>query len=142
MDRMMKQAGRLVVIAALLAMTGVMMGAFAAHGLKAILAEGQLQTLKTAVLYQFIHSLAILACSLLVLALSPVRVDTSGFIRAGYAFVVGVFLFSGSLYGLVLLEWRFLGPVTPIGGVAFIIGWAMVAWSAFRLYSTTDKEST
>lgn len=106
---------------------GVALGAFGAHGLKATLeAHGTLETWKTAVLYQLIHAVALLA-----LAgwrdshLGPSR-------KVGLLWAAGVVLFSGSLYWLALGGPRFLGPVTPVGGVAFLAGWALLAWDALR----------
>ncbi len=104
-------------IAAGLAMLGVGYGAFGAHGLKAHLEAmpNGMETWKTAVLYHLIHAVA-----MYVLAV------TRGSLKAWTLFGLGVLLFSGSLYGLSLWQWKWLGPVTPIGGVLFIGGWAVL----------------
>ncbi len=102
-------------IAAGFAMLGVALGAFGAHSLKDILADypNAMETWKTAVLYHLIH-----ATVLYFLAV------TQGSLRAWWLFAGGIILFSGSLYLLAALQWKWLGPVTPIGGVLFIAGWA------------------
>ena len=100
------------------------LGAFGAHGLRGRIEERLLDTFQTAVQYQMIHALALLLVAVLMLqAGRSLTLD----IAAG-AFVVGILLFSGSLYGLVLTDMRWLGPVTPLGGLCFIAGWvALVA---------------
>lgn len=112
---------------AVLAMTAVALGAFGAHGLKAALTADRLEIFNTGVRYQFYHAFALLFLGLWAKAVP----DNRWISRAGSAFVLGVFLFSGSLYLLAvqdLLQWpvSWLGPVTPLGGVAFIIGWGLV----------------
>jgi len=98
----------------------VALGAFGAHGLRGRIEERLLDTFQTAVQYQMIHALALLLVAVLMLqAGRSLTLD----IAAG-AFVVGILLFSGSLYGLVLTDMRWLGPVTPLGGLCFIAGWA------------------
>jgi uncharacterized membrane protein YgdD (TMEM256/DUF423 family) len=109
---------------------GVMLGAFGAHALKARLAESALQTWHTAVSYQFTHAFALIAVGLW-LRLAPGATDrVLGF--AGGAFAAGILLFSGSLYVLALGGPRWLGPVTPVGGIAFIAGWSALAFAALR----------
>ena len=99
---------------------GVALGAFGAHGLRGRVEERLLETFQTAVQYQIIHTLALLIVAIMMLQSGRnLTLD----IAAG-AFVVGIFLFSGSLYGLVLTDMRWLGPVTPLGGLCFIAGWA------------------
>jgi uncharacterized membrane protein YgdD (TMEM256/DUF423 family) len=110
----------------------VALGAFAAHALKQRLEAAALGTFHTGVTYQFFHSLAL---CLLALWLRQLGRDVSAsetLAIAGFAFVVGILLFCGSLYGLALGAPRWLGPVTPFGGLAFIVGWALFAWSAWR----------
>lgn len=116
---------RLVIAAGILGFTGVGLGAFGAHGLKAILEAGnQLETWKTAVFYQLVHAVALLA-----LAGRPI----SGAGKVGGYWIAGVVCFSGSLYWLALGgPIKVLWPVTPLGGLLFLIGWAMLTWSAFR----------
>jgi len=110
----------------------VVLGAFAAHTLKGRLDVATLGTFQTAVLYQFVHSLALCLLALWLRQLGrPVMVGDPA-VTAGIAFIVGICCFSGSLYGLALGAPRWLGPITPLGGLAFIIGWAAFAWSAWR----------
>ncbi|MCJ2541784.1 DUF423 domain-containing protein [Thermostichus vulcanus] len=105
---------------------GVGMGAFAAHGLRTYLSEGSLQLLETAVRYQMIHALALGLVAILL-----TRLPSAGVLwAAGWAFGAGVLLFSGSLYALAFTGIRWLGAITPVGGVAFLIGWACLALSA------------
>jgi uncharacterized membrane protein YgdD (TMEM256/DUF423 family) len=113
-------------IGAVLAGLAVALGAFAAHGMKssglddARYSPDALATFETGVRYQLYHALALLVCGLL-----ADRGYRTGF--AALAFTVGIVLFSGSLYGLVLTDAKWLGPVTPIGGVAFLAGWIRLA---------------
>jgi uncharacterized membrane protein YgdD (TMEM256/DUF423 family) len=115
----------LVLAAGILGLTGVALGAFGAHGLKATLeATGGLENWKTAVLYQLVHAVALLA---LTSRNEPVA-------RAvGWCWIAGVGLFSGSLYALALgFPAKFIWPVTPLGGLAFLMGWARLMWAGFR----------
>lgn len=101
----------------------VIFGAFAAHGLKATLAPAALATFRTGVDYQFYHGLA-----LLVVGLSGFHANTPKLLQlAGLSFTLGIVLFCGSLYGLSVLGWYRLGPVTPVGGLLFILGWGLMA---------------
>jgi uncharacterized membrane protein YgdD (TMEM256/DUF423 family) len=111
--------------AGLLGLTGVALGAFGAHGLKATLGEtGGLENWKTAVLYQLVHAVALLA---LAARTEPVVG------RVSWWWTLGVVLFSGSLYLLALgAPAKFLWPVTPAGGLALLLGWAVLTWSAVR----------
>lgn len=108
--------------AALLAGLAVALGAFAAHGMKPHYEPAQLATFETGVRYQMYHALALGLCA----ALAAAGWRTRG---AELAFLAGIALFSGSLYGLVWLDARWLGPVTPLGGVAFLVGWLLLALS-------------
>jgi len=123
----------LLTVAALLGAAGVGLGAFGAHGLKAQLGADGLDTWQTAVTYHLIHVLAMLAVGvwLRAAALSG-HVLPGGTALAGWSFAAGVLLFSGSLYLLALGGPRWLGPVTPLGGAAFIFGWLALAWAAVR----------
>ncbi|MBM7035508.1 DUF423 domain-containing protein [Vibrio ulleungensis] len=109
-------------LAALLGLTGVALGAFAAHGLKAYLAPESLEVFTTGVHYQMMHALAVLA-----LVGVYQGIPDKKLIWAGRWMVVGVLLFSGSLYLLATTSIRWFGPITPLGGVGFLIGWALVA---------------
>lgn len=123
----------ILIITALLGALAVALGAFGAHRLETKLDVNQLDTYQKAVQYHFVHVLALLA----VVALYP-KVPFSSTTWAGILFIVGIVLFSGSLYlwstrTLTGLEgWRFLVFLTPIGGLSFIAGWISLAWSAFR----------
>lgn len=105
-------------------------GAFAAHGLKERLSPENLQVFETAARYQMYHALALLAVAWLA-STAPSRAATV----AGWGFVAGTILFSGSLYALVLTGTRWLGAITPIGGVAFLIGWVAMAVAGFKSVS-------
>jgi uncharacterized membrane protein YgdD (TMEM256/DUF423 family) len=106
----------------------VMIGAFGAHALRAMLeAQGRLDTFETAVKYQFYHTLALLAIGLLMYKISDKLLG-----YAGYSMIGGVIIFSGSLYILCLSGIRWLGAITPIGGVLMIIGWALLFWAVAR----------
>lgn len=98
---------------------GVALGAFGAHGLRGTIEERLMSAFETAVQYQLVHSLALLMVAILIGQLGrSLALELS----AG-AFMLGILLFSGSIYGLVLTDMRWLGPVTPLGGVLFIAGW-------------------
>jgi uncharacterized membrane protein YgdD (TMEM256/DUF423 family) len=106
----------------------VMIGAFGAHALRAMLeAQGRLDTFETAVKYQFYHTLALLAIGLLMYKVSDKLLG-----YAGYSMIGGVIIFSGSLYILCLSGIRWLGAITPIGGVLMIVGWALLFWAVAR----------
>lgn len=107
---------------------GVALGAFGAHALSERLTANLLQTYETAVRYHFYHALALVA---VVYAIG--RWPQSNLpVAAGWLFVLGVLIFSGSLYLLAFTGIRWLGAITPIGGVALIAGWACLAVAAWR----------
>jgi len=116
---------RLLMIAALSGLLAVALGAWGGHGLKNILTEKYLQTFLTGVEYQVTHSLALLFTSLLPASNRLVKV-------AGWSFIFGMVLFSGSLYLLTLSGIRSFGVVTPFGGVLFICGWACLFLFALK----------
>ena len=129
----MNATSRLLILAAgLLGFTGIALGAFGAHALKETLtARGSAATWQTAVLYHLIHAVALLA--LAALAHSTGSGPSGGWTNArwiGVSWSLGVILFSGSLYWLSLGGPSILGPVTPLGGLAFLTGWLLVAWNA------------
>jgi uncharacterized membrane protein YgdD (TMEM256/DUF423 family) len=124
------------------AITAVLLGAFGAHALKSFLTPEKLQSYETGVRYQLIHALALIA-----LSIYGQKNKTNDFLNKGigwsaHFFIVGAFLFSGSIYGLALLSvihpsWAFvLGPVTPIGGLFFMLGWAI--WARFVWLNKVD----
>lgn len=101
------------------ALIAVALGAFGAHALQSRVEPGDLEIWETAVRYQMWHALA-----LLVLAALHARWPGGGTVVAGWSFVAGILIFSGSLYALVGTGIRGLGAITPIGGVALLVGWA------------------
>ena len=121
MDRTFALAG------ALLALVGVALGAFGAHALSDRLTPRDLDIFESGVRYQMYHALALIG-----VAWAVTRWPGGALTVAGWSFIVGVLVFSGSLYLLVLTDTRWLGAVTPIGGVAFLVGWAALAWGIFR----------
>ncbi len=104
-------------------------GAFASHALKAQLSEKSQQIFETGTKYQMYHALALILVSLL---LSRAEGGEGLLTLAGYAFIAGIVLFSGSLYGLSLTEIKWFGPITPLGGVAFLVGWGCIAIAALK----------
>jgi len=117
-------------IAALNGLVAVAAGAFGAHFLKSRLSADALVTFETGVRYQMVHALAMIATAW-ILAKQPSRSAAA----AAWCFFVGIILFSGSLYGLSLFHWTWLGPVTPLGGLAFLSGWALLAAAAFSRHA-------
>jgi uncharacterized membrane protein YgdD (TMEM256/DUF423 family) len=114
-------------LGAALAGVAVALGAFGAHWLREKLSVEDLAIFETGVRYQMYHALA-----LMVVAWAASRWEASQIHWAGWLFVVGIVVFSGSLYTLVLTGQRWLGAITPIGGLAFLAGWLLLSWSAFR----------
>lgn len=113
--------------AAMSGFIAVAAGAFAAHGLKGRLSVDSLAVFETGARYQMYHALALLAVAWLAHAAPSIAVNV-----AGWAFVIGTVLFSGSLYALALTGVKWLGAVTPLGGAAFLVGWAALAWAGFK----------
>ena len=121
----------LMTFGALSAATSVVLGAFGAHALKGKLSISSQATFETAVHYKMTHSLGLLLVGVLMLVLGV----KTPWLTAAWSFTVGIFLFSGSLYGLALLGWRWLGPVTPVGGALFIVGWLALAYGLLTAVS-------
>ena len=101
------------------------LGAFATHGLKNTIAPDMLAILETGVRYQMYHALALFAA-----AWGLARWQARAFAIAGWLFVAGIVVFSGSLYLMAFTGLRWLGAVTPLGGLAFLAGWLCLAWGA------------
>ena len=125
---------KLISIAALLGMLAVALGAFGAHGLKKLIAPDQLAIFQTGVTYQVYHTFAIFICVIL-----ASHFKQKIYLRAAWFFVVGILFFSGSLYLLATRaylgteNWAgIIGPITPIGGLLFMIGWGMIAYGGFK----------
>ena len=121
----------LMTFGALSAATSVVLGAFGAHALKGKLSISSQATFETAVHYQMTHSLGLLLVGVLMIVLGV----KTPWLTAAWSFTVGIFLFSGSLYGLALLGWRWLGPVTPVGGALFIVWWLALAYGLLTAVS-------
>lgn len=118
---------QLIIAGALALFVGVGAGAFGAHGLKRMLSPDMLAIWHTAVLYQMVHGLG-----MLLIALLGARFGSPLLNYAGTVMFAGIVIFSGSLYVLVLSGTKWLGAITPIGGLAFLVAWAMVAVAAYR----------
>jgi uncharacterized membrane protein YgdD (TMEM256/DUF423 family) len=118
-----------ITLAALSGMCAVALGAFGAHALKNRFDDYALGVFQTAVQYHFYHSLTLLAVG--VIALN--QPDNALLRSSGWLFLVGILVFSGSLYLLSLSGMRWLGAVTPIGGLAFIAGWGCLAATGWKL---------
>lgn len=114
-------------VGGILGFLAVAAGAFAAHGLESKLDSRGLALFETAAKYQMYHALALLAVGLLC---TWARTPTAALHVSGWAFLVGVVLFSGSLYALALSDLKWLGMITPLGGVGFLIGWVGLAVGA------------
>ena len=111
------------VAGSLLAGLGVAAGAFGAHALKARLTPELLSVFETGVRYQMYHALGLLA-----VAIATERWPEVSFDVTGWLFLAGILLFSGSLYALCLTGVQMLGAITPIGGICFLTGWAVLGW--------------
>lgn len=122
----------LIAVGSLFAALAVAAGAFGAHMLKSILDPPMLAVFETAARYQMYHALGMIAVGLAGRVFGWPHV-----VRAGWCFAAGILLFCGSLYGVSLLGIRWLGAMTPIGGLAFIIGWSLFGWSIW-----SEKRST
>jgi len=116
-------------IAAIFGGLSVAAGAFASHALKEKLSERAIEIFETGARYQMYHALALLMVALL---LSRAEAAQSTLAAAGVAFIVGVVIFSGSLYTLSFTNIKWLGAITPLGGLAFIIGWSCLAVAAWN----------
>lgn len=114
--------------AAVFAGLSVASGAFASHALREQFSDRALEIFETGARYQMYHALGLLAIALL---LSQTQIAQFWLIAAGYAFIVGIFLFSGSLYTLSITGSKILGAITPLGGIAFLIGWGCLATAAW-----------
>jgi uncharacterized membrane protein YgdD (TMEM256/DUF423 family) len=118
-----------ITLASISGMLAVVLGAFGAHALKDRLDQYSLGVFETAVQYHFYHSFALLAVG--VIALS--QPQTVMLKSSGWLFLIGIFVFSGSLYLLSITGVRWLGAITPLGGLAFIGGWVCLAATGWKL---------
>jgi uncharacterized membrane protein YgdD (TMEM256/DUF423 family) len=115
------------IVGAIMAFLAVALGAFGAHALKNRLTPDMLDIFEVGVRYHMYHALGLLA-----VAWATSRWPESNVTAAGWAFIVGIIIFSGSLYILSMTGMRWFGAVTPLGGIAFLIGWAILVWSVGR----------
>ena len=122
-----------LIVGCLFAAIAVILGAFGAHALKASLPADKLATFETGIRYQFYHAFAILITALLMTKYAHSFID-----YAAYAFAIGILFFSGSIYLLATREliglttYKWLGPITPLGGTLFIIGWVLLMVGIYR----------
>jgi uncharacterized membrane protein YgdD (TMEM256/DUF423 family) len=112
---------------AVAAFIGVALGAFGAHSLRNKLSPEMLGIFEVGVRYQMYHAFALIA-----VAWAMARWPEANLNAAGWAFIAGILIFSGSLYLLSITDVRWLGAITPIGGLAFLLGWAILVWSIGR----------
>ncbi|ACK73271.1 protein of unknown function DUF423 [Gloeothece citriformis PCC 7424] len=119
-----------LMIGAILAGLSVAAGAFASHALKERLTERMLEIFETGAKYQMYHALALILVAIL---LSRAETGQTFLTAAGTAFITGIVIFSGSLYGLSLSGIKILGAITPLGGVAFLVGWGCLAIAAWGM---------
>lgn len=119
-----------ICLASILGGLSVMAGAFGAHSLKAQISESALEIFKTGAQYQMYHALALLFIGLWI---NQTETPQSVVMAAGWAWIAGIVIFSGSLYALSLTGIKWLGAIAPLGGVAFIIGWGCLAFVAIKL---------
>lgn len=133
----MRTSGRrLLMLGFLFAGLAVAAGAFGAHSLKSILDAPMLAVFETAARYQMYHGLG-----LCIVGLAAERYADQKFVVTGWLFAIGIVLFSGSLYALSLSGIRWLGALTPLGGVSFIAGWAFLAWGAWKSERTASDRN-
>jgi uncharacterized membrane protein YgdD (TMEM256/DUF423 family) len=116
-------ANTFLLVGSLVGFLGVAAGAFGAHGLRSRLSPEMLAVFETAVRYQMYHVFALLITAVVMGRLGDARLLTI----AGWSFITGIVLFSGSLYALALTGISGLGAITPLGGLAFLVGWACLA---------------
>ncbi|MOA07083.1 hypothetical protein D3C78_1267610 [compost metagenome] len=112
-----------VAVGAILMLLSVALGAFGAHVLEPIIGEKATGTYETGVHYHMIHGIGIILAAFA----TGLGADIRKMLWASRLFVLGIILFSGSLYLLAITGWKWFGPITPLGGVSFIIGWLMFA---------------
>ena len=118
----------LIATGAISAFLGVGLGAFGAHGLRKRLSTDMLAVFEIGVRYQLVHALALLGAGA-----AASRLSADALAAAGVLFVIGTLVFSGSLYVLALSGRKWLGAITPLGGLALLAGWACLAWAAIGI---------
>ena len=128
---MNRQARHLLIAGALLMALATLLGAYGTHGLRNVLDERQFETFRTAVQYQFFHALGVLAVGLI-----ADRIVARSIVFAGWLLVLGIALFSGSLYAILGGAPSIIGIVTPVGGLCLISGWLVIAIAIIRTRTT------
>jgi uncharacterized membrane protein YgdD (TMEM256/DUF423 family) len=123
-----------LILASINGFIAVALGAFAAHGLQSRLSSELLNAFQTGVQYQMYHALALFGVGLLMVNFPNATLPK----YSGYLFLVGIILFSGSLYLLSLTGIRWLGAITPIGGLAFLAAWGFLFWFTLTLTGTAE----
>ncbi|MGJ5672579.1 MAG: DUF423 domain-containing protein [Nostochopsis sp.] len=117
-------------LAAILGGLSVAAGAFASHALRERLSERSLLIFETGARYQMYHALALLAVAILLLSIES---PPPSLVASGWLFIIGIAIFSGSLYALSLTDIKYLGAIAPLGGTALIAGWCALAFAAWNL---------
>lgn len=118
---------KLLFIAAIMGLLAVALGAFGSHGLKKVISPEMVNIFNLGVQYQFYHTFALLS-----VALTGYWIRSRLLNWAGYFFIAGILLFSGSLYIYALLGSKWMGPITPLGGICFMAGWILMAVAIWR----------
>ena len=121
-----------LILGSINAATAVFMGAIGAHSLKTIITEDMLFVFQTAVQYHFYHSLGLMIIGVLTIYFKSVKYIEI----AGWIMFIGIILFSGSLYTLSITNMRWVGLITPIGGIAFIVSWVLIAITVWKRSSS------
>jgi len=121
-----------LLFASILGCLAVIFGAFGAHALKKILSEDQLKSFETGVKYQMYHALVLLIIGF------NFKLETASEKYMVYSFIIGILLFSFSIYGLVISsaknkKMKFLGPITPLGGLLLVCGWGLLAYNVLNM---------
>ncbi|MBJ2128833.1 DUF423 domain-containing protein [Alteromonas sp. IB21] len=124
-----------LIIGALLAGLAVVLGAFGAHGLKSLLTSQQLNTFEIGVRYQMYHALALLL-------LPALSITSTWGNRVAFCFVIGTVLFSGSLYALSISGIKWFGPITPLGGLFFIVGWGLLVIGLIKGHKSVKQQAS
>ena len=119
---------KFLAIASFMMALSIALGAFGAHGLKSIVTESMLKIYNTGIQYQFYNTIGLFVVAFLI----NFKPDSKILIRSAWLIIIGMFIFSFSLYALVLLSLPILGAITPIGGTLLIIAWLMVTYSILK----------
>ena len=127
---------RLIAVGCILAGIGVAAGAFGAHMLKTMLEPPMLAAYDTGTRYQMYHAFGMILAGMAARLFGDSRLTT-----AGWIFAVGMVMFCGSLYGIALAGQKWMGPITPLGGLTFMIGWGLFGWRLWRGASGGEKQA-